>query len=533
MPYADDFLLMTTNLKTHQRIMNRINSQVESMGMRLKPSKCRTFSLKSGKPSQVVFQLDGTRIPTIFEEDQKYLGKLVFPMGKSEETFQLFHATFLEKLENIDSIKNRNEHKLWIYKNYFLPSQRFLLTVHEITSTDLKKLDNLTNKYLRKWAGMPPCTTSAIIHLRTGLDIKSISSLYEEAHCVSHARTRLLGDSLVNHALNSKINREVHQIRKKSVTVTAEKDYEQAMRLNTVGGDRPMFGELWQREESEFNDSIREEVKLMCHIRKETSHIEHVNTLVKQGDFLKLAENEKGDAVWKSYIFDMKKGVMKFCLNSITHTLPSGDNLLQWGKATSDKCKACKGRETTCHILNNCPVYLEQGRYTWRHDNVINYILNCLDNTKFEFYSDLDGRTTATGGTIPVTVCITPLKPDITIIDKKTKTFNIFELTCPMEPNIKKRNSDKFAKYSHFLTDISCYTPTLTCFEIGSRGYVSPDNQTRLKTIHSFCKPGIKLKKFKENISALSLYSSYAIFVNRKETQWMNPGFLEPPFMDK
>ena len=200
---------------------------------------------------------------------------------------------------------------------------------------------------------------------------------------------------------------------------------------------------------------------------------------------------------------------------------------------TGDRCKACKGHETTCHILNNCPVYLDQGRYTWRHNNVINYILNCLDSSKFEVYSDLDGHTTATGGTIPMTVCITPLKPDIVIIDKKHKTFNIFELTCPMEPNIKKRNSEKFAKYSHFRTDIDCLTPTLTCFEIGSRGYVSPENQSRLKTIHSFCKPGIKIKKFKENISALSLYSSYAIFVNRKEVQWMNPGYLEPPFMDK
>jgi hypothetical protein len=82
--------------------------------------------------------------------------------------------------------------------------------------------------------------------------------------------------------------------------------------------------------------------------------------------------------------------------------------------------------------------------------------------------------------------------------DKKKKTFNILELTCPMEPNIKKKNSEKFGKYSHFLTDITCYTPTLTCFEIGSRGYVSHDNHAILKTIHSFCKPGIKIKKFKD-----------------------------------
>ena len=83
---------------------------------------------------------------------------------------------------------------------------------------------------------------------------------------------------------------------------------------------------------------------------------------------------------------------MQFYLNSVINTLPTGNNLLQWGKATSDKCKLCKRTETTCHVLNGCPVSLEQGRYTWRHDNVINYILECLDTTKFEVFSDLAGK---------------------------------------------------------------------------------------------------------------------------------------------
>ena len=88
--------------------MNRINTHINSMGMEHKPSKCRTFTHKSGKPSQVKFQLDGKNIPTIFEEDQKYLGKLVFPLGKSEETFQHLMSTFKEELVNIDSVKNRS-----------------------------------------------------------------------------------------------------------------------------------------------------------------------------------------------------------------------------------------------------------------------------------------------------------------------------------------------------------------------------------------------------------------------------------------
>ena len=162
--------------------------------------------------------------------------------------------------------------------------------------------------------------------------------------------------------------------------------------------------------------------------------------MVKQGELFKLAESERGDVIWKSYIYDMKKGVMKFFLNSVTNTLPTGDNLLMWGKSTHDKCKQCKGRETTCHVLNNCPVSLDQGRYTWRHNNVIHYILSCLDTDKVSVFSDLPGHTTANGGSVPLEICVTPLKPDITILDKKNKTFNIFELTCPLETNIKKRN---------------------------------------------------------------------------------------------
>ena len=46
LPYADDFCLITTDLRTRQRLINIINSHITSMGMMLKPSKCRPFSLK-------------------------------------------------------------------------------------------------------------------------------------------------------------------------------------------------------------------------------------------------------------------------------------------------------------------------------------------------------------------------------------------------------------------------------------------------------------------------------------------------------
>ena len=45
LPYADDFCLLTTNLRTHQKMINRINSNITSMGIKLKPSKCTSFFL--------------------------------------------------------------------------------------------------------------------------------------------------------------------------------------------------------------------------------------------------------------------------------------------------------------------------------------------------------------------------------------------------------------------------------------------------------------------------------------------------------
>ena len=78
LPYADDFCLATTNLRTHQRLLNQIQENIESMGMKIKPSKCRSFSLKSGKPSEVNFSIENYNVPSIAFDEQKFLGRVLF-----------------------------------------------------------------------------------------------------------------------------------------------------------------------------------------------------------------------------------------------------------------------------------------------------------------------------------------------------------------------------------------------------------------------------------------------------------------------
>ena len=58
------------------------------------------ISIQSGSPSVLDFYVDEIRIPSIYEEEQKFLGKVIFFSGKSSETFNILHNDFKDRLEN-------------------------------------------------------------------------------------------------------------------------------------------------------------------------------------------------------------------------------------------------------------------------------------------------------------------------------------------------------------------------------------------------------------------------------------------------
>ena len=222
----------------------------------------------------------------------------------------------------------------------------------------------------------------------------------------------------------------------------------------------------------------------------------------------------------------MKKGTLKFILNSTLDTLPTRVNLLQWKKASSDKCGLCSGRETSVHVLSACPVSLNQGRFKWRHDNILHFIANCVDDSKFKVFADLPGFQTEAGGTIPPNIAVQSQKPDLVIISKKKKEISMFELTVPYEHNIHIRHREKTDRYAHFKTDIQNYKITSEAFEIGARGYISSENKGRLKQIYNMCNKDMKYRKFEETICSMAMDGSQYIYLSRKEKEWHTPAFL-------
>ena len=179
--------------------------------------------------------------------------------------------------------------------------------------------------------------------------------------------------------------------------------------------------------------------------------------------------------------------IYSFALNSSTNTLPTPDNLRRWGKRVVSKCPLCANHGTLEHILNWCSVSLTQGRFTWRHNTVLNHITRTMLENKpenLEIFADIPGLD-LNGSTIPPDVLVTGSRPDLVLLNRQEKKIFILELTCSFESNIEAANARKKIRYTSLKHDLEDqgYNCTLLPFEDGSRGYVTKSNRINLINI--------------------------------------------------
>jgi hypothetical protein len=68
LPFADDFDLLTGHKKNHQNIINEIMSWTTSMGLVLKPRKCKSLFIKAGCTAAEEFRLGDYTVASIIDD---------------------------------------------------------------------------------------------------------------------------------------------------------------------------------------------------------------------------------------------------------------------------------------------------------------------------------------------------------------------------------------------------------------------------------------------------------------------------------
>ena len=107
----------------------------------------------------------------------------------------------------------------------------------------------------------------------------------------------------------------------------------------------------------------------------------------------------------------------------------------------SAKCSLCGCTQpTTAHVLGGFPSALMQGRFTFRHNQVLYCLTSELSNfvagqCMLSVYADLPGMRASDSPqtTIPPLLLITPYRPDIVIYNQMNNSVALLELTCPLD----------------------------------------------------------------------------------------------------
>ena len=94
--------------------------------------------------------------------------------------------------------------------------------------------------------------------MKEGLDIRSISELYTEAHTINHIKTCTQGDSSVNNAINCTLVQEGRWITKKSTAVESKVSFIHALKDCAPGGEVPVFsGDQASKLQHQINVSVK------------------------------------------------------------------------------------------------------------------------------------------------------------------------------------------------------------------------------------------------------------------------------------
>ena len=173
---------------------------------------------------------------------------------------------------------------------------------------------------------------------------------------------------------------------------------------------------------------------------------------------------------------------------------------------------------------------LTQGRYTWRHNSVLNHIASTIVQNKppnLEVFSDIAGQD-INGGTIPPDILTTQFRPDLVLLNRQQKTICLLELTCSFERNAEAAFIRKSMKYATLKSDLEdkgfkCF---LVPFEVGSRGHIRKSTKSNIFNIFSTMRISANSNHCVKNMSKISLLSSYTIFHAYTQPTWRDPPFL-------
>uniref|UniRef100_A0A3B3B355 Reverse transcriptase domain-containing protein n=1 Tax=Oryzias melastigma TaxID=30732 RepID=A0A3B3B355_ORYME len=555
--YMDDMTLITTTKPCTRRLLQKLQENIQWARMEFKPGKSRSISVVKGQVVNEQFYIRDEPIPTILEKPIKSLGRWYNADLKDTQQVEQLRQNTADCLKKIDNTSLPGKLKLWCYQFGLLPRLIWPLTMYEVSLSHANRLERLVNSYVRKWLGVPNCLSSVGLYSDGVLSLP-VPSLVEEFKCAKVRLDMSLSDSkdpVVRGAA------PVLATGRKWTPGTAVLQAKSALRhrdiVGHVQGDRRGFGfgtvaPLWQKASAtERRDMVVDEVRQ----QEEAARRIQAVAQAKQGGWVRWEGVEKRKLTW-SELWNMESNRLSFIIRATYDVLPSPANLHLWlGKDPA--CPLCTSAATLKHILVGCKICLTQGRYTWRHNQVLRCLANTLECKRvhinaqpchsqnrrppppficeggrprsippypeltplnaardWQMQVDLDRRLV-----FPSEIATTTLRPDLVLWSNSCRVVYIIELTVPWEDSLDEAYERKKLRYSDLAAEAEDrkWKVRVRPVEVGCRGFVASSTAKLLREV------GIRGRAHRQAIKELTNTTERAsqwLWLKRSDMAW-------------
>ena len=287
------------------------------------------------------------------------------------------------------------KNKVLVYHRYVLFKVSWHSTVADLPRTWVSEnLHNLVSRYIHSWLDLPvsaTLTSSTLSKNQFGLNLQMPSVKFTQCQTVSR------------NILGSSPNANVQDLWK-----------------NTTTGPKLKY---------DTHRNTKEVLKAVKSGNKERL----THNFSSQGALLSfLLDNsfKKFNIIWSGEQSNLPVNIYNFAIKYLSNTLPTCKNLCLWKLRQSSDCQFCLLPETLLHVVAGCKVYLEQGRYTWRHNSVLSFLATSLKVVEgSSLYADIPGFPS------PSIITGDDIRPDL-LLKTKDNCLYIMELTISFDSNL-------------------------------------------------------------------------------------------------
>ena len=516
--FMDDITTTTGNLVQTKYLLEKLMEKLKWAGLEIKPGKCRSLVIIKGEISRKSPEINGTPITSITEKSVKYLGKVydksLGDRAQIEEVVREVKGT----LRKIERCKVPGRYKAWILQHMLLPKLMWPLTIYNVPLTKVNEIQKQLTGKLKKWLGLPRSLSEACLYARTSKLQMPFRELTEEFKA---AKTRLLitlqgaEDQCVKGA------GVCVDGGRKADTQADIVEAESRLRTQEITGIPNQGKEgLGLKPRKYFSKQEKKEKRRMVvntvREMEEEKRMVKMTGLIKQGAPMNWEVPER--RVSSRDIVSMQEGRLAFLVKSVYDLLPTPENRNRWF-STEERCQLCGGVGSMAHILSGCPTALGQGRYRWRHDQVLKEIAHHVEErrkegnkhpgtgrTQISFVKpgekilkkkretgsyldgsadwrmqvDLDQRLK-----VPAEVAPTDLRPDLIMVSSTSKRMGVMELTVPSEDRVEVSNEMKRKKYATLQVEGKKrgWVVEVWAVEVGCRGFPAGSMSRFLKDL--------------------------------------------------